>query len=164
VDDTPLDDVQLVTDTYEQCWQQSRGRYNSWIEGRLDPLARRFYIVVNATERCLMDGVPSLLGESRFTLAETAEAYESFGFSRHAAVIRELAGLVDDTKLSRDRRERARQVNEVEISSADTDRLNQRFPMSQAEENEVWRGLAKVIREHPERFAAAEQAWRRLGH
>ena len=105
-----------------------------------------------------MDGVPSLLEESRFTLGETAEAYESFGFSRHAAVMRELAALVDDSKLSRDRRERARQLNEVEISTADVDRLNDGFPMSQAEENEVWRELAKTIREHPDAFAAAGDA------
>ena len=150
-----MDDVQLVTETYEQCRQRSRGRYDAWIENRLHPLARRLYVVVNATERCLMDGVPSLLDETRFTLAKTAEAYESFGFSRHAAVVRELGGLVDETKLSRDRRGRARQLHEIDISPADTDRLNQRFPMSQADENEVWRGLAQVIREHPEAFTAA---------
>jgi hypothetical protein len=153
-----VDDVQLVTGTYELCWQRSRGRYNSWIDGRLHRLARRFYIVVNATERCLMDGVPSLLEESHFSLAETAEAYESFRFSRHAAAIRELAELVDDTRLSRDRRERLTQLNEVEIPSAVTDRLNKRFPMSQAEESEVWRVLAKKIREHPEAFSAAGEA------
>ena len=107
-----------------------------------------------------MDGVPSLLEESRFTLAETAEAYESFGFSRHAAVVSELAALVDETKLSRDRRERARQLNEVEISSTDTDRLNQRFPMSQTDENEVWRRLAKFVREHPEALAPAAQGFK----
>jgi hypothetical protein len=154
-DDFTADDVQLVTDTYERCRQQSRGRYTSWIEGRLHPLARRFYIAVNATERCLMDGVPSLLEESRFTLAETAEAYESFGFPRHAAVVRELAALVDDSKLSHDRRERARELLDVEISMADVDRLNRQFPISEAEETAVWRALAVIIREHPEAFPAA---------
>jgi hypothetical protein len=113
---------------------------------------------VNATERCLMGGVPSLLDESRFTLAETAEAYESFGLSRHAAAVRELAELVDDTKLPRDRRERARRVREVEVPPSDVDRLNKRFPTSQADENEVWGRLAETIRAYPDAFPAAGDA------
>jgi hypothetical protein len=145
-----MDDVQLVTETYEKCWQRSRGRYNTWIEGRLHPLARRFYIVVNATERALMDGLPSILADSRFGLAETVEAYDSFGLAEHAAAVRELAGLIDDTKLSRDRRARAGELADMHISPADVDRLNRQFPSS--DEDEVWRRLAQVIREHPEAF------------
>ena len=148
-----MDDVQLVTDAYRRCWQQSRERHDSWIDGRLDPLARRFYIVVSATERCLAGGVASLLEERRFTLAETAEAFGSFGLDRHAAAVRELAALVGIHELARARRERGRDLNAVELSAADADWLNREFPMSQADEDQVWRALADAIRGRPDVFS-----------
>ena len=150
-----MDDIDLVTLAYDRCWQRSRGRYNSWIDGRLDPLARRFYIVVNATERCLMGGPPSLLEDPGFSLAETADAFASFGFAAHAHVVRELNALVDDRLLSRDRRQRSAQLNDITIPPADIDRLNRLFPK---DEDRVWRLLADVIRRHPDAFPAAHDA------
>ena len=148
-----MDDIELVTAHYEGCWRQSRGRYNRWIDGRLHPLARRFYIVVAATDRCLMSGVSSLLEDVRFTLAETADAYDFFGLDAHARAVRELRALVNDEALSRDWKERDRQLlNEVEMPSSEIDRLNDLFP---SDETEVYPRLAAFVRQHPEVFPEA---------
>lgn len=101
-----------------------------------------------------MGGVPSLLADRRFTLAETAEAYESFRFADHAAVVRELAALVNESNIPCDRCEHSPRINHAKVSAAETDRLNKRFPMSKADENEVWRRLATIVREQPQAFAA----------
>ena len=146
-------DVDLVTAAYDWCWQQSRARYNRWVNGPLHPLARRFYLVVNAAERYLDGGVGALLRDVRFSLAETADAFSSFGFDAHAHAVRALNELVDDRLLSRDPRERDRQLlNEVILSSAEIRRLDRLFP---SDETEVWRRLAAVVREHPEAFASS---------
>ena len=153
MDDKTWPDVELVNATYDRCWAASKGPFNSWIDGRLHPLARRFYIVVSALEVCLQDGVPTLLEEVRFGLAETADAFESFGFEAHAHAVRELNALVDDRRLSRDRRERQKQLNDVDMPTAEVDRLNRLFPH---DEDEVWRRLATVVREHPEAFGTSD--------
>src|SRR5688572_20824856 len=144
------EDLELVTKTYDACWERSRGPYNKWIEGRLHPLARRFYIVVNATERALAGGISGVLDDVRFTLAETIEAFEWFGLDRHAAAVRALAATVDERALSRNHRERDRQLMESAKSGAWQD-LSPEFPTS-AEEHAVWRLLAQFIRNHPEAF------------
>src|SRR3954468_9805559 len=118
-----MDDVELVTAYYAACWRQSKGRYNRWIEGRRPPSARRFYIVVAATEFFLMSGLPSLLEETLFTLAETADAYDAFGLDAHARAVRELRAVVNDEALSRDRKERDAQLNDVEMPASEIDRL-----------------------------------------
>jgi hypothetical protein len=151
-----MDDGELVTAHYEACWRQSKGRYNRWIEGRLHPSARRFYIVVAATEFCLMSGLPSLLEETRFTLAETADAYDAFGLDAHARAVRELRAVVNDETLSRDPGERDQQLlNDVEMPTAEIDRLNRLFPMAQAATADVYQRLAAFVRQHPEVFPAA---------
>ena len=149
-------DVDLVTAAYQWCWQQSKGRYNRWIDGRLDPLARRFYVVVNATERCLMSGIGSLLEDARFSLAETADAFSAFGFDAHARAVKALNDLVDDRLLSRDPRVRDRQLlNEVILAPADGERLNRLFPN---DESEIWHRLAAFVREHPRTFGISDGA------
>lgn len=145
--DPDEDNVRMVTDAYERCWQHSRGRYNKWNDGRLSPLARRFYVALYAVERYLMGGVPSLLEDPRFTLTETTDSLESFGLTAHAAAIRELRQSVDETALSSDRRERAGQLPHLPLP--DIDRLNALFPH---DEGDVYARLAAAVREHPDQF------------
>jgi hypothetical protein len=93
------DDVELVTRLFKRCWQKSKGRYNKWILGKISPSEFTFYLAPNALERTLMGGALNIVDQDDrfrdpatcFTLAATAEAFETLGCPAPAAAIRELA-------------------------------------------------------------------------
>ena len=98
------EDADLVDRAYEACWQQSRGRYNKWVDGCLDPTSLRFYLAMNAITRDLNSGISDLLEDVRFGLDESIGALESLGFDTAAQSVRELKQMSSHLLLSEDRR------------------------------------------------------------
>ncbi|HEY0009475.1 MAG TPA: hypothetical protein VGB55_12175 [Tepidisphaeraceae bacterium] len=143
-------DADLVDRAYEACWLQSRGRYNKWVDGCLDPISRRFYVAMNAITRGMNGGITDLLHEVRFELEESISALESFGLFSEAKAVRELKQLSAHLVLSKDQRQRDLQIADVEISEADLRRLNKPFVVD--EQDRIYRCLAEVVQSHPKSF------------
>ncbi len=146
-------DTDLVSYVYHQCALRSKD-FDKWVEGGLHPIARRLYIVVAATDNIFQNGILFLVvEEERFELLETADAFESFGFTTLAQAIRDLNKRIGQPHLSTNRHERLRQVDGMNFSVVDHHQLNDVF-FSHGEDA-IYRVLAKVIRQHPEAFPPA---------
>jgi hypothetical protein len=162
------EDVRLVTDVYERCWQKSKGRLNRWMPGRLSVREFTFYLVLNALERALMGGMLAIVDHddrfrdptSGFTLANTAAAFDRLGLLDQADGIRELAKIFPDGTVPCDRRQldsfltRASKQPEPDYFG----RADALFSQDgwQAVEYRVYRRLARYVRENPREFSAGE--------
>ena len=47
-------EYEFVLSPYDRCWEKSKGRYHTWVPGRLTREELTLYLVMNATSRAVI--------------------------------------------------------------------------------------------------------------